>query len=227
MRVVERLRAVSPSLVTRLLQISNNTVLSDEKFMAVYWELIRENRMLLTIREAYNISRYVSETSALGGAIAEVGVYKGGGAKLISRFKTGDTPLHLFDTFEGMPEVDSDVDLYRKGDLSDVDFDDVKSYLSECSNVFFHKGFFPETAKEISGDTPFSFVHLDVDPYASTLSGLDFFFPRLQRGGVLISHDYATISCPGVKMAFDEYFSDKQEDVVHLWDTQCYVKKRG
>jgi O-methyltransferase len=226
MRIAEKARLLKPSWVYRALQISNNTILEHKEFMDVFWELMRDGRMLLTIREAYNIYEHVTSTSSLGGAIAELGVYRGGGAKLISRFKPDHVPLHLFDTFEGMPDV-SDVDLYRKGDLSDVSIDDVKDHLKEFSNVYFHKGIFPGTTVEMPNDAEFCFVHLDADIYESTLSGLEYFYPRLKKGGVLISHDYATISCPGVRKAFEEYFADKDDDVVRLWDTQCYVKKRS
>jgi hypothetical protein len=72
----------------------------------------------------------------------------------------------------------------------------------------------------------FCFVHLDVDVYQSTLDGLEFFFPRLQTGGVLLSHDYNSVSCPGVRRAFDEYFNGTVQDVVPLWDSMTYVKNR-
>jgi hypothetical protein len=41
----------------------------------------------------------------------------------------------------------------------------------------------------------------------------------------LISHDYANLTAPGVKKAFAEFFDDKPETVIPLWDTQCVVTK--
>ena len=55
--------------------------------------------------------------------------------------------------------------------------------------------------------------------------GLQFFYPRLSLGGVLISHDYRAISCPGVRKAFDEFLVDKPEKAIPLWDTQCFFVK--
>ena len=52
----------------------------------------------------------------------------------------------------------------------------------------------------------FSFVHLDVDLYQSTKDGLAWFYPRLNRGGILISHDYS--NADGVRKAFDEFFAE-------------------
>lgn len=192
--------------------------------MEVWWQLVRDDRMILTIREAYNIYFYLSSTLPLGGVIAELGVYKGGSAKLMGEFKSGQ-PLHLFDTFWGMPPVNSGVDLHNEGDFSDITLENVQSYLKSYSQCIFHPGLFPDSTHDLPENIEFCFVHLDVDIYESTLSGLEFFYPRLKKGGVIISHDFNSISCPGVRKAFDEYFNDKNEQVIHLWDTQGMVRK--
>ncbi|MFC1707356.1 TylF/MycF/NovP-related O-methyltransferase, partial [Planctomycetota bacterium] len=71
----------------------------------------------------------------------------------------------------------------------------------------------------------FSFVNLDVDLYQCTSDALKFFYPRVSRGGMMLSHDYLYTPAPGVKQAFDEFFADKPESVIPLWDTQCLVVK--
>jgi O-methyltransferase len=213
-------------LVWRSLFLSNNIVQNDERFISLFWQLTRENRMLLSIREAYNIYFYSQPAFRLGGAVAELGVYKGGGAKLLSETK-GSLPLYLFDTFAGMPEVNKDIDRHRKDDFCDTSLCAVQQYLSGYPGLHFQPGFFPDTTCDLPANTEFCFVHLDVDIYESTLAGLKYFYPRLKKGGILISHDYYAISCPGVKKAFDEFFSDKKEEVLFLWDTQCLVRKQN
>jgi hypothetical protein len=69
----------------------------------------------------------------------------------------------------------------------------------------------------------FSFVHLDVDLYESTKGALEFFYPRMPAGAVLISHDY--VEFPGVRSAFDDFFGDKPEPVVEMSGNQCMVVK--
>ena len=69
----------------------------------------------------------------------------------------------------------------------------------------------------------FSFVHLDVDLYQSTLDCLNFFYPRLSLGGIIISHDYTTAE--GVDLAFDEFFSNKPETPMELIGYQVMVVK--
>lgn len=154
------------------------------------------------------------------GDFAEVGVSSAGSAKLLCELKN-DKPLHLFDTFQGLPNPTSH-DSYLKGGQYKCSLHAVKEYLGSYNNVFYYPGFFPDTAKPVE-DKIFSLVHLDADLYQSTLDGLRFFYPRLEKGGMLISHDYSTV--PGVRRAFDEYFGDKSDSVIELPTSQCLVVK--
>lgn len=95
-------------------------------------------------------------------------------------------------------------------------------YLKEYSNVHFYKGIFPFTAKLVEGKV-FSLVNLDVDLYESTLSCLNFFYPRMSKGGVVILHDYTVYQ--GVRKAVDEFFDDKQETIIELYGSQCLIVK--
>lgn len=177
-----------------------------------------ESGMLLADYEAYQIYMAVRRTRKVPGDLAEVGVYRGGSARLICEVK-GDTPLHLFDTFEGIPEVGKlDVDVTR-GQFK-ADFEAVKNYLKDCPNTYFYKGWFPQTAGPIE-NRKFSFVHLDVDTYQSTLDSLKFFYPRMNPGGVIMSHDYVTFA--GVRTAVDQFFADKPEPVFEMPGSQCLI----
>lgn len=170
--------------------------------------------------EACTIYSAVKSTDKLSGDIAEVGVYRGGSAKVICQAK-GDRNLHLFDTFEGLPH-DSEADwFFSKGDYS-ANYEDVRREFAKERNVHLYKGLFPDTAGPIS-DRTFSFVHLDVDLYSSTLACLNFFYDRMEKGGIMISHDYGYHE--GVKKAFTEFFKDKPEVVVRLVGSQCIVTK--
>ncbi len=170
--------------------------------------------------EAYMIHSAVKSTDKLPGDAAEVGVYRGGSAKVICRAK-GDRNLHLFDTFEGLPH-DSEIDwFFSKGDYS-ANYEEVKKEFANEKNVHLYKGLFPGTAGPIS-DKTFSFVHLDVDLYSSTLACLTFFYDRMDKGGIIISHDYGYHE--GVKKAFTEFFDDKPETVIRLAGSQCLVTK--
>jgi O-methyltransferase len=179
--------------------------------------------MLLTFSEAFNICIAVKATTKVNGNIAEVGVYKGGSARLISEFK-GNRKLFLFDTFEGLPELNSfdTSNEFFKGQFKETSLEFVKEILSPFDGINIFKGYFPETAGPIESEK-FSFVHLDVDLHKSTVDSLEFFYPRMLKGGIIISHDY--INADGVRLAFDNFFKDKPETILTLSETQCMIVK--
>jgi O-methyltransferase len=177
--------------------------------------------MLIDDNEACQIFMAVKRTEKIKGEIAEVGVYKGGSARVICEAK-GDRSFHLFDTFDGLPKVSKvDSPWFFKGQYAAC-LNDVKSCLEIYKNVHFYKGVFPATSGPIE-DKTFCFVHLDVDTYESTLDCLSFFYPRMGQGGVLISHDYT--SAAGVRKAFDEFFNEKREPIIELPGSQCLIVK--
>lgn len=140
----------------------------------------------------------------VGGDLAEVGVYKGGTAKLIRELPG---ILHLFDTFKGLPDLmtKDDAEHYEVGHMA-VD-KSVENMLKELPNTKVYKGVFPKTASKVKGR--FAFVHIDVDIYQSTKDALEFFWPKLNIQGTMIVHDYP--AHPGVTKAVDEYFEGKRE----------------
>lgn len=125
-------------------------------------------------------------------AVAEVGVFEGDFAKWINQFYAKQK-LHLFDTFEGFDKRDIDKDrLYSEakvGDYSNASIDMVMKKMIYPENVIIHKGYFPDTAKQL-GEERFAFVNLDVDLYEPTYNGLKLFKDKMISGGVILVHDY-------------------------------------
>jgi O-methyltransferase len=185
-------------------------------------QIRKETELLISNTAAQQLYIAVKATGKIAGDIAEVGVYRGGSAKVICMAK-GDRNLHLFDTFKGIPEPGKPDDLIQTGAAENIsDVGSVKTYLAGFSNVHLYEGMFPDTAGPIE-KTRFSLVHLDVGLFESAYDSLEFFYPRVNRGGVIISHDYSYQS--GVKRAFDEFFVDKPEIILDLTGYQCLVIK--
>ena len=171
----------------------------------------------------YMLYQYAQQVATLPGDVAEVGVYKGGTAKLLAQsVASTDKTVHLFDTFAGMPSSDPAKDVFKEDDLTDTSLDGVQAFLQDCPNVRFHPGLFPLTASEVEQRT-FCLVHIDVDIYQSVLDCCRFFYPRLHPGGAIVFDDYGFLTCPGGKMAVDEFFADKPEHPCYLPTGQCVV----
>ena len=175
--------------------------------------------------EAYMVHSIAKSQRELDGDMVEVGVYQGGSAKLICEVK-GDRKLFLFDTFVGLPEL-SDTDTHfgkkhwKKNQFNDTSLEAVKDYLSLYENVDIIKGEFPKTADNIR-NSKFSFVHLDVDLYRSTIECLKFFYPRLVNGGIILVHDYHS---DGIQKAFKEFLQSNKARLIELTGSQCMIIK--
>lgn len=145
------------------------------------------------------------------GNVAELGVYKGNFSKFINRYFK-NRKLYMFDTFEGFlnEKTKRDCDETWQNTLKSINetFDNPnwEHMLEEFKypeNCIIKKGYFPDSAEGIE-DT-FAFVSLDVDVYAGTKSGLEWFWPKLSKGGIIMIHDYNCNNCPGVRKAVDEF----------------------
>lgn len=136
----------------------------------------------------------IADLRGLKGSCAEVGVLNGNYAKHINEAFPNST-LYLFDTFEGFDvrdiayETDKGFSSWGTGGYASiVTVDAILTKMPYPDKVIFKKGYFPDTAKGINDD--FVFVNLDVDLYMPTLAGLEFFYPKMVKGGVILIHDY-------------------------------------
>jgi len=181
----------------------------------------KERKCLLQPIEAAQLMLALEAVSKIPGDVAEVGSFEGVSAKLLAATDRRRT-LHIFDTFEGLPEPsEKDSAGFYSGQYRASEAE-VKKYLQDF-NVRIYKGFFPSTAGPIT-DKMFAFVHLDVDLYDSTKACLEFFYPRMALGGIILTHDYAARE-EGVYRAFKDFFADKPEPVIELGGNQGMVVK--
>lgn len=158
----------------------------------------------LRLAELRLVAKQIEERKVPGDA-AELGVYQGAFAKEINRCFP-DRKLYLLDTFEGFAEADLKHETggtYRN-DFSDTSMELVRQVLPHPEQAVFVKGHFPESASSLP-ETRYAFVSLDPDLSAGAEAGLEYFWPRLSEGGVMILHDYTSLQYPGVREAADRF----------------------
>lgn len=142
------------------------------------------------------------------GEFWECGVYKGGSGKLLSKVaKKKNKTIRLFDTFEGMPDVNPDIDFHHAGDFDDVQFNHIKNFIGRDDHIEYMQGIIPATFDGLD-DCKIAFAHIDVDIYQSVKDCLEFIWPRLTFGGIVVADDYGFATCLGAKKAFDEFCMD-------------------
>ncbi len=182
-------------------------------------QLRADGQLMQSPAEGCQLISALRATKNVNGDIAEVGTARGGSTRLIAEYSNGKT-VHGFDTFEGDPEIGVDDSWSWEGRYA-CSLEEVREYLKGLP-VTLHKGVFPDSAASFNG-CRFSFVHLDVDLYSSTLDCLRFFYPRLNRGGIIIVHGYPIAN--GVNRALEEFFADKPETPIELIGYQVMVVK--
>jgi len=156
----------------------------------------------------------------ISGHFAECGVWKGHSAYLIASIIQNEfnDSFHIFDSFEGglsdkvdkdLVEGQSDNEIKEEKLIFSSNLQDVKRTLNNFQFIKYHPGWIPETFHEVS-EINFSFVHIDVDLYQPTKDSLEFFYERLNNGGVIICDDYGLNQFPGAKSAVDEFISNNK-----------------
>ena len=135
------------------------------------------------------------------GAAAELGVYRGFFARCINQLLP-ERKLYLFDSFEGFSEEANASESFQAAHANTT-IEKVLAILPYPEKVIVKPGFFPESLGGL--EEQFCLVSLDVDFYQTTLDGLRYFWPRLEKGGYLLLHDWGSPKLPGVAKALQDF----------------------
>jgi len=161
----------------------------------------------------------------VNGDIAEFGSMTGRTATVIARMmriceifrKKGlrARNLHFFDSFEGLPEMESAVDkdspsvqsgLWGAGGCLGVTPDELRKmtrkYISN-ERIHIYKGWFKDTLSSIPRDAKFAMVHIDSDLYQSAIEVLSYIFEKghVVEGAMIFFDDF---NCSNASPLFGE-----------------------
>lgn len=217
------LRALDP---TAILGDPHKSYWHDAAFVLDFRRLCGEDSR--TMERKYAVYQLIKALYWVPGDIAECGAYNGGTAyfmALAGRDVGNERPFHLFDSFAGLSSpLELDGEHWKVGELA-ASQDELQANLAGFSDVHIHPGWIPTQFHRIA-DRQFCFVHVDVDLHDPTRDSLNFFYPRLAPGGILLCDDYGSELCPGARKAMDDYFADKPERIIDLPTEQGLIIKR-
>ncbi len=199
--------------------------LEDQPFIEWYKKNVSRSNFH-TLDRKYTLNEFMKLAVDLDGDTAECGVFEGASSYLIcQRTRHTSKQHHVFDSFQGLSEpAEIDGNWWEKGKLSASE-EIVRQNLREFSHVRYYPGWFPERFHEVA-HLKFSFVHIDVDLYQPTKDAVEFFYPRLSVGGVMMFDDYATSTCPGANLAIRTFFGTYPEPIIILTTGQAFVVKK-
>lgn len=209
------------------------TMFIDKQNQPVNWKLlVKEGKIpaeLLRMSKTYHDkTRFFNlwlqveriKRSGIPGVYAELGVYKGETARIIHLCEPS-RKFYLFDTFKGFTEGDlhreeGEANTYTSRNFADTTIEKVKRYVSGNDNIVYVPGYFPETIIGLE-EEQYAFVHIDADLYNPIKAGLEYFYPRLSAGGIIIIHDYND-KWRGAMQAVDEFLETIPEQLIPIPD---------
>lgn len=167
----------------------------------------------------------IAATRHLPGDVADCGVYRAAstvGMALYLREKGIAKTIYGFDSFEGFDEASFQADLPLGGaeneDRHGHGFSSTslalvthKAERFHLHNIRFVPGYFNLSFPRFDPTVRFCLVHLDVNLYESYKECLEFFYPRVVPGGIILFDEYNDPPWPGCNRAVDEFLAGRPE----------------
>jgi hypothetical protein len=180
--------------------------------------------------QALNIVERLDSALQQPGDVIECGIFQGVTSILMAKLmdiRQSDKKLFLFDSFQGLPEPDRQVDAslrFQKGAWS-AGRKEVEALLAKYNvlqRCVIYEGWFSETLQKLNDDQQFCFAYIDADLYSSTVDCLKHIWKRMGQNSVAVFDDYHHPS-GGVRKALDEWFCESGE-LIHVGPaSQCFV----
>lgn len=187
------------------------------------------------------ILKMADQASGVPGDFAECGVYRGSTLVPLALWCSQrglSKTVWGFDSFEGFDEsIVPDLEMggptfgKRVGGFNETSYEELLAKVQRLrlnDQVRLVKGYFQDTLVR-AADRQFSFVHLDCDIYASYRICLEFFYPRMALGGIILLDEYNDPPWPGCTKAVDEFMADKPERLAGITmdnHTKSHIRKQ-
>lgn len=200
--------------------------LEDAPFIEQYVRLSGHPTNWRSLDRKFTLDQLAQAVAHLAGDTAECGAFEGASSWFMCRRMAGQGKMHhIFDSFEGLSRPgENDGTYWASGNLATTE-SVTRNILSAFDFVRYYKGWIPERFPEVA-QRRFCLVHIDVDLYDPTFDSIAFFYERMTPGGFIVCDDYDFNSCPGAKLAMDNFLKDKPESVVRLPTGQAFIIKQ-
>jgi O-methyltransferase len=196
--------------------------LNHTSFQSVFQKI--KSNTLVDVFRCFELWQLVEqcEKNSTPGAYIEIGTWRGGTAGIIgSQLKALNSAntLYVADTFTGVVKTSAADSAYSGGEHSDTSRSLVEELLFKTlslKNIEILEGIFPDDTQHlIASDTAFKFCHIDVDVYQSAIDIVNWIWPKLHIGGMIVFDDYGFHTCDGIARYVEEHRNDTDKLVFH------------
>lgn len=172
---------------------------------------------------------------------AELGVYRGRSLQvLMTEGLASGANLHWtgIDTFAGLPplsEIDRQLAPENSAYLLRPAYDDttrreVQAFLEPIGigdRMALHQGLLADVLSTLP-ERQYVFVNLSIKTHEAHTQALEYFYPRMRRGGVIVFDDIYNRRFPMAETAVNTFLQDKPEQIFQLTGTDAVsLVKRG
>jgi len=225
-----------------------DTRIGEESFVKLHFDCFARTGTLLSPAAVFQrfqtrlaLVNYFLATLAVPGARAECGVYRGATALLLCHAWRSRRPdfrgedFYLIDSFSGTSEsVTQDLIPVRQANgrtrmepffpagKTDTSPELVRGNFTDFPEVTVCAGWIPQVFSTLP-DRDWGFVRLDLTLYEPTLATLEYFYPRLNPGGVVTCD--VSIFCPGAEKAWEEFCARRDVPYVIVGHRQYFLIK--
>jgi hypothetical protein len=218
-----------------------------ESFTTLYQRCLTETGTPLTPFNVFHrfqgrrdLLQYFFATLDVPGARTECGVYRGATALLLAHAWRSRQPafdgdgLYLIDSFVGTSASGSkDMIPVRDGSglkreaffpvaQAGIAPEMVRGYFKDFPKARICADWIPRVFTPLA-DVRWAFVHLDVTLHAPTRAALDYFYPRMNAGGVIVCD--GSPFCPGARAAWDEFCAERDLAYIVLGNRETILIK--
>jgi O-methyltransferase len=185
-------------------------------------------RSMISDAQLFDLIQFIRMTANVEGDVVEYGSLHGGsGAILVEAVNHyGKKPVWLFDSFAGIPNSKYGLDHRWNNAFSNNSFKEVQNAFKDCENVRVIKGNICETYDTVKN--PISFGYLASDTLESGELLLNFMWPRLSPGGIIVVCDYGSYpNCIPLTVITDKFFENKSDAFIfHTCHVGIFIMKR-
>ena len=182
-----------------------------------YWRVVHDCTVIDPFRLGWLLDLLFT-VRLTEGDIVECGTFRGGSGILMAlalRRLRVNKVIHLFDSFQGLPEPHAHKDKgYKRGQFK-ADYQACVSRICELGLddiIHVHKGWFKNTIRSFldCSSGKISLLHIDCDLYTSTEDCFSLLYPSVSSSGVIILDD----------------FNDGHRELFHVGPApQCFFRK--
>ena len=132
-------------------------------------------------------------------------------------FQKKEYNLYLYDAWAGMDNsILSESEKRFEDEYNFLELEQTKKNLSIFSrnSIHYNKGFIPQSFSQYEKPKKINWLHIDLNSFKATISTLDYFWPEIEDGGVILFDDYALIGYEDTKKAIDDWINERMEQLM-------------